>query len=84
MAKLDELKKQKAAAERELAALEQQIKSAEEKKAMASAIKANLAHALTELHEIGELPDWIDIKAVTAKDGVINFYRSLRVKKSAG
>ena len=83
MAKLDELKKQKAAAEKELAALEQQIKSAEEKKAMASAIKANLAHALTELHEIGELPDWIDVKAVTSTDGVVNFFRKLKVKKSS-
>ena len=82
MAKLDELKKQKAAAERELATLEQQIKSAEEKKAMASDIKARLAHALTELHEIGELPAWVDMEAVTSKDGVVNFWRSLKVKKA--
>ena len=82
MAKLDELRKQKAAAEKELAALEQQIKSAEEKKGMASAIKVNLAYALTELYEIGEVPDWIDMEAVKSKDGVVNFFRKLKVKKA--
>lgn len=82
MAKLDELLKQKEKAAKELAAIEAKIQTAEALKAKSSELKADLARTLTHLLAIDEIPSWIDIEAVKAKDGVFNFYRALKVKKS--
>ena len=60
---------------------EQRLLAQEQAKERAGELKATLAHVCTQLMEIGSLPSWVDVSAVTGKDNKPNFYRALKVAK---
>ena len=60
---------------------EQRLLAQEQAKERAGELKATLAHVCTQLMEIGELPDWINVAGASDKNGKVNFYRALKVAK---